>query len=364
MTCEIVGIGTAVPAHRITQADAAELTKGFCCQTAEHERLLPVLYRRSGVGSRHSVLLDCSQGSLAERQSFYWNAADNDDRGPATSQRMQKYEAASTPLAHRACEIALQEAGVDPNRITHLVTVSCSGFSAPGVDVALIDSLNLRADVSRTHVGFMGCHGAINGLRLLRSFVAAEPDACVLLCAVELCSLHQQYGWEPEQVVANSLFADGAAALIAADSGKSQTSAWKVAANGSTIISNSTDAMTWRIGDHGFEMTLSARVPDLISRHVRPWLESWLAQNQLDIASVGSWAVHPGGPKILSAFAESAGLPREALSVSQRILAEFGNMSSPTVLFIIDQFRRIDAPRPCVALGFGPGLAVEAALIR
>jgi predicted naringenin-chalcone synthase len=122
--------------------------------------------------------------------------------------------------------------------------------------------------------------------------------------------------------------------------------------------------MGWRIGDHGFEMTLSVRVPDLIHEHLRPWLQEWLAQNRLRLEEIGSWAVHPGGPRILNAIAEALGLPREALAASWEVLAECGNMSSPTVLFILERLCRGQAPRPCVALGFGPGLVVEAALFR
>jgi predicted naringenin-chalcone synthase len=121
--------------------------------------------------------------------------------------------------------------------------------------------------------------------------------------------------------------------------------------------------MSWRIGDHGFEMTLSPRVPDLIGRHLRPWLEGWLAGHDLDLARVGSWAVHPGGPRILAAFGEATGLDRPAVETSHQVLADHGNMSSPTILFILDRLRRTDAPRPCVALAFGPGLSVEAALL-
>ena len=129
------------------------------------------------------------------------------------------------------------------------------------------------------------------------------------------------------------------------------------------MIGDSEDVMTWRIGDHGFEMTLSPRVPDLICQYLKPWLESWLAEHELDMARVGSWAVHPGGPRILSAVCEATGLDRPALEASHQVLADHGNMSSPTILFVLDRLRRADAPRPCVALAFGPGLTVEATLL-
>ncbi len=134
-------------------------------------------------------------------------------------------------------------------------------------------------------------------------------------------------------------------------------------ASGSTLIEDSEDAMSWRIGDHGYEMTLSPRVPEIIGRHLRPWLEGWLDKHGLTIATVGSWAVHPGGPRILSAFGEATGLHRGAVEHSSAVLAEYGNMSSPTILFILDRLRQAKAARPLVALAFGPGLAVEASLL-
>ena len=147
------------------------------------------------------------------------------------------------------------------------------------MDLALIRALGLPATVQRTHVGYMGCHGALNGLRVARAFTAAEPDARVLLCAVELCSLHYHYGWDPQKVIANALFADGAAAVVGVSDAAAPPEAWRVAATGSCLIPDSETAMTWTIGDHGFEMTLSKAVPRLIALHLRPWLEGWLHQH-------------------------------------------------------------------------------------
>jgi predicted naringenin-chalcone synthase len=353
----IAGIGTAVPPHRIAQADAAEIAQQFSCDTAAQERLFQSVYRRAGVETRHSVVLHTSTGELDDRQSFYGR------ENPTTRDRMRKYEAEAGALAVAAGQRALQDAAVMPGRITHLVTISCSGFYAPSFDIALIKQLGLSADVARTHVGFMGCHGALNGLRVANAFLGADRSACVLLCAVELCSLHHQYGWDSDRIVANALFADGAGALVGVTGEAPSGRAYRVVATGSTLIEDSEDAMSWRIGDHGYEMTLSPRVPEIIGRHLRPWLEGWLGRHGLTLDSVGSWAVHPGGPRILSAFGEATGLDRGAIEDSYAVLAEYGNMSSPTILFILDRLRRAKAPRPLVALAFGPGLAVEAALL-
>jgi predicted naringenin-chalcone synthase len=209
----------------------------------------------------------------------------------------------------------------------------------------------------------MGCHGAINGLRVARAIVGADPAACVLLCCAELCSLHHQYDLDPSTIIANALFADGAAAVVCGAGDDADGSAYRVVATGSTLVDDSEDVMSWRIGDHGFAMTLSAKVPKLIARHLRPWLDGWLGSHGLRVDSVPAWAVHPGGPRILTAFSEATGVGRDGIEASYRVLARYGNMSSPTVLFVLDELRSNGAPRPCVAMAFGPGLAVEAALL-
>jgi predicted naringenin-chalcone synthase len=176
--------------------------------------------------------------------------------------------------------------------------------------------------------------------------------------------LHYFYGWNPQKMVANALFADGAAALIGAPAGAAPGRAWQVAATGSCLVPDSAEVMTWTVGDHGFEMTLSKRVPGLITTHLRPWLKGWLAGLGVSLDEVGSWAVHPGGPRILGAVEEGLDLPRGGLEASREVLRECGNMSSPTVLFILDRLRAAGAARPCVLLAFGPGLVAEAALVR
>lgn len=358
MTMCIAGIGTAVPRHRIAQADAATLAEAYACETPAQRRRFHATYRLSAVAWRHSVLLEASNGDLGSRQTFFGAEP------PTTRARMQRYERDAGPLATAAASDALDDAGIPPGRVTHVVTVSCTGFHAPGVDVGLIKQLGLSRGVARTHIGFMGCHGVLNGLRVADAFVRADPAACVLVCAVELCTLHHQYGWDAERVIANALFADGAGACIAiSEPDRFASRAYRLVASGSALVENSDDAMGWRVGDQGFEMVLSARVPDLIGQHVRPWLEEWLGHHGLSVGEVGSWAVHPGGPRILSAFLEATGVERAALADSFRVLADYGNMSSPTILFILERLRRAGAARPCVAIGFGPGLAIEAALL-
>jgi predicted naringenin-chalcone synthase len=302
--------------------------------------------------------------SGAPRQSFFPAMRDVHDRGPSTAERMARYEREAPGLAAEAARAALADGGWEPRDITHIVSVSCTGFAAPNFDLGLVRELGLPPTVARTHVGFMGCHGALNGLRVARAYTASDPEARVLVCAVELCSIHYQYGWRPDQLVANAIFGDGAAALVGAAERPEQGEAWELTRSGSALLEDSAELMRWRIGDHGFEMSLGARVPGVIERELRPWLDGWLASQALSVDAIASWAIHPGGPRILESVAEATGIGRAEYAISQEVLAEFGNMSSPTVLFILERLRRRGAPRPCLALGFGPGLAVEAALFR
>jgi alkylresorcinol/alkylpyrone synthase len=363
MSMLIQGIGCAVPPHTMTQDQAAELACEVICRTQQQQRVLTALYRKAGVTERHTA--------LPHRVALEWLPASPsgkiEDRpialGPTTAERMRYFAEHAPPLARQAALAALDHAALKSGDITHLITVSCTGFDAPGVDVSLIAGLPLAPTTERLQIGFMGCHGAINGLRAAHAVAGADPAARVLLCAVELCSLHYRFQWDPERLVANALFADGAAAVVAGGEAASGTAeAWKLQATGSCLIPNSQQAMSWRIGDHGFEMTLDASVPELIQTHLRPWLVEWLGGHGLTLEAVGSWAIHPGGPRILASIEQSLGLPLDATAVSREILSQFGNMSSPTVLFILNRLRELHAPLPCVALGFGPGLFAEAAL--
>lgn len=352
MSARLLAIGTAVPERSITQDDVAEVA----CRLAgagARTRALRAVYRKAGIERRGSVLLD-GDGEL----SFYGPST---TAGPTTAERLQRYTSAAVAMAGRACVQALERAGARAERVTHLVTVSCTGFEAPGVDLMLIESLGLPATTRRTHVGFMGCHGAINGLAVARAFAEADDDACVLVCCVELCTLHFQYGDHAEEAVANALFADGAAAAVVSSGRGPRAPVLRTAQ--SVVIPETAGCMTWRIGDHGFVMSLSSRVPGVLAEAVPVWVGGWLDSFGLKTGDVRSWAVHPGGPRVVGAVAEGLGLDDEAVEDSRAVLREHGNMSSPTVLFIMERLLRREAPLPLVAMAFGPGLAGEAVLL-
>ena len=361
MTFYLAGLGTATPEHWITQEDAATMAVELAT-TRRHARSLPSLYRRSGVKQRHSVVLDSSSSGSPPRQHFYPVATSLEQRGPSTAERMQRFHEEATKLACEASRQALSAAAVELPAVTHLVTVSCTGFAAPGVDLHLIETLPLPRGVQRVHVGFMGCHGALNGLRVAHGMLAASPGARVLLCAVELCSLHQQYTDEPQQLVANSLFGDGAAALVL-QLAEAPNIGWRLASQASLVLPDTSDLMSWRIGDAGFEMTLSPQVPDLLLRDLRGWVESWLAESNLRLEDIRHWAIHPGGPRILTAVEQALELREDQMAPSREILETCGNMSSPTVLFILQRIRQSAISGPCVLMAFGPGLTMEATLL-
>jgi predicted naringenin-chalcone synthase len=365
MSFTLLGIGTSLPDHAIAQRDAATLAASFANATPGRERALEALYRKSGIRTRGSVLLD-DPGGEGYAQEFFPPAETTGEGGPSTGERMARYALEAGRLAVEAARRAVAASGIDPAAVTHLVTCSCTGFASPGVDFEVIEEIGLSPAVARTHVGFMGCHGAFNALRVADALAATAADAIVLVVCVELCSLHFQYGDHDDHVVANSLFADGAAAAVCRTAAPQRPSAvqpWRLAHQASRILPGSQREMGWLIGDHGFEMSLSARVPDLIAAHLPPAVTGLLTAAGVAPEAVATWAVHPGGPRILSAVEAALALPPAALAASRGVLADHGNMSSATILFVLERLRAADAAGPCVALAFGPGLSVEMAVL-
>lgn len=363
MTTTLAGIGLAVPPGRITAAQSVDLAAMIAGEGSDRvaaERLAS----GTGIRGRSSVLWQ-------DGQSLYGPPRDGSREGPSTAERLREATMHASDLAESASRRALAAAGVDAASITHVVTASCTVLEAPGFDQALMDRLGLDRGVRRTNVGFMGCHAAINALAMADAIVRADPGAVALVCCVELCSLHMHYSSRPDRLVANALFADGAAACVvraspAADGGP------RVATFGSRLFGDdrgrhTKEAMAWSIGDHGFEMTLSPRVPRLLESSCGPWIDDVLARVSLRRADVGAWAIHPGGPRVVEAIARGLALSEQAKAQAEAdalgVLADHGNMSSATVLFIIDRLRMRGAPRPWVAMAFGPGLAGEALVL-
>lgn len=368
MSLQILGTGTAVPAHKLPSATAIELAQKVCCTDDRQRRLVKALYRLSNVTERRTAIPHTEAYRWLPDGDQYDAASNQTQQSPTTEQRAAWYREHATPLAIDAARVALDQAQVPIEQITHLVTVSCTGFDAPGVDLGIIKSLKLRPTTERIHVGFMGCHGALNGIRVANA-LAHQPGATVLMVAVELCSLHYCFHWDSERMLGNALFADGAGAIV----GTSSTLAtlptsrsadhWQVLATGSLVLPETTDLMSWQIGNHGFEMSISSQLPSVIEQQLGDWLRGWLAEQGVPAESINSWAVHPGGPKIIEAVESAMQLDATQTNNSREVLANHGNMSSATLLFILDRLRKQNATGPCVMIGFGPGIVTEVVLL-
>jgi predicted naringenin-chalcone synthase len=312
--------------------------------SADGVRLARRVIRRSGIDARHSCVPDFTRKGEPLLLG---------ERSPPTSARMAAFREHAPPLAAEACRRAMASAGVEAGDITHLVVVTCTGFYAPGPDADLVELLGLRAGVERTLVGFMGCYAAFNGLRVARDAVTARPGAKALVVCIELCSLHFRPDAAPDNVVANALFGDGAAAAVVANDDGS--GALVGLGRGSTRIAPGTGGeMGWTIGDDGFRMTLSSYVPQLVAAD----LASFVAP--LADGTTSSWCVHPGGRAILDHVEDALSLPSEALASSRAVLRDVGNVSSGTLLFVLEREVARLAEGDCgVMLGFGPGLTLE-----
>jgi predicted naringenin-chalcone synthase len=282
--------------------------------------------------------------------------------GWSTGQRMARFAQDAMPLGKDAVTSALSAAGLDPSEVGLFVVTSCTGYATPGLDILLSRDLGMPADVQRLYVGHMGCYAAIPSLGAGADFVAARGRPAVLLC-LELTSLHLQPPTDDvEQIVAHALFSDAASAVVIAPGGPGLALVDVVA---STDAANAA-LMTWDVTDHGFRMGLSPRVPDILALHVRRVVDELLARHHLTIPDVAGWAVHPGGPRILDVVAEQLELADWALAASRTVLREHGNCSSATVLMVLDELTRSRPPAAgdhVVALAFGPGLTLYAALL-
>nr|WP_297295942.1 type III polyketide synthase [uncultured Methylovirgula sp.] len=278
---------------------------------------------------------------------------------PSTADRMARYEIAAPVLGGKA----VGRLGLDAaqrNKISHLVVATCTGFSAPGIDLELIERCGLNPSVERTVIGFMGCHAAINALKIAHHIVRSTPSAHVLVVCLELCTLHFQETDDLDRLLTFLLFGDGcAAALVSAEPAGIALDSFHA-----ELVQRASDQITWNIRDAGFDMVLSGKVPATITGALRDSSDRVLSGQSSE--EIGVWAVHPGGRSILDAVEGAFALDRSALDASRAILRDYGNMSSATILFVLQRLMRDQASRGVsgCALAFGPGLTAETMLFR
>jgi predicted naringenin-chalcone synthase len=339
-------IATAVPRHEVHGAFRA-----FAATRAEGTRDRVAFGRmaaRSDITRRYSVL-EASEPEGSGTACGFYSAGGS---FPSTRARMARYEREAPELADAAFARLGLEA--EAPHVTHLVFATCTGFVAPGMDRHLVERHGLPRGVERTMVGFMGCQAAINALKLAWHIVRSEPRARVLVVCLELCTLHLQDTAALEQLLCFLLFADGCAAAIVS----AEPVGLRVDGFRSVVIPEAGDMITWRIGDDGFDMTLSGMVPFTLAHALPDWQAEML--DGREVADVDLWAVHPGGKTILDAVEHGLALPQGALADSRAVLREHGNMSSATVMFVLAaMLARAEAGQSGCALAFGPGLSAE-----
>ena len=364
MTVWIHRIDTLLPDFSFAQ-EAAMAKMQEWARDEREKRLVRAVYRNSGIERRHSVLRNYDgEGEGA----FFRREADGTLRGPGTAARNDIFAAESREMAVRlARKILPGGPGFGPGDVTHVVTVSCTGFYNPGPDYYIVRELGMSGATQRYHLGFMGCYAAFPALRMAAQFCTADPSAVVLVMCIELCSIHIRLSGAEDNLLANSLFADGvAAAVVSARVPPPNAPACRLGEFRSALVPAGEQDMTWRIGDEGFDIALSSYVPKIIGGNIRGVVEPALAGAGMTLPDIDLWAIHPGGKSIVDQVQRTLGLSPEKVSASRDVLRRCGNMSSATILFVLEEILRRQAGRResrVCAVAFGPGLTVELATL-
>ena len=318
-------------------------------------RKLKFLYDHCGIESRYSAVPD--YGLNAIERNFI--PLDKNAGFPLLEQRMEIYDRDAVIISKKAIDKCL-EGFITPKQVTHLITVSCTGMSAPGLDLQLMSELGLAPNIFRTSVNFMGCYAAIHALKLGKMICDSEPNANVVIVATELCTLHFQKEFSEDTAASSLLFADGSAAVLISNCLQSPAS---LSLRGfySHVAQKGKADMAWQLSSKGFLMTLSGYIPQLIQEDITALVEAAAAHNQLTLADITHWCIHPGGKRILDMIQKQLQLTPEALAYSRDVLSRYGNMSSPTVLFVLKEImeKREAAPARVLGMAFGPGLTME-----
>ncbi len=405
MAVTLRALQTAVPPTILVQEQVRDVFAAQPDLGRLAQRIVATSFNVSGIDTRRTVIQELTLDSENEDPQFF-DARTQTLLSPSTKVRNELYATEATKLYVEAGRKAIDAcADLSATDITHVITVSCTGFYAPGPDYMLVRELGLSPATQRYHLGFMGCYASMPALRMAKQFVQADPDAVVLVVSAELCSLHLRTSNDPDTIVASSLFGDGAAAGIVSSRAPQPGETALVLDHFETVITPVGEGdMAWKIGDKGFEMVLSTYVPHIIDEHIEGALAPLLARDaelarsvpgvtdsELEAGATSSgsgereagaapvavlarplneaiahWAIHPGGRSILDKTEAKLGLSEAQLGPSRQTLREYGNMSSATVLFVLKAI--LDAPattaeeRVC-AMAFGPGLTVETGLM-
>ncbi len=357
----ITAIGTANPINKVEQGKIADFMVKAMRLDYANERRLRTVFRSSGIAHRYSVLKDYG---LDNNYDFYSNQNDFEPF-PSTEKRAKAFYEHALSLSLQAIDNTLD--AHETSSITHLITVCCTGMYAPGLDIDIIKALNLSPDIHRICINFMGCYAAINALRTADEFCKANTSAKVLIVCTELCSLHFQKELSDDNVLSNALFGDGSAAVLM----ESQTAKGKALTPVKfhmDLMPEGEKDMAWSIGNFGFEMKLSSYVPHLIEKGITKLTSSLLLGLGKNLTSIKYFAIHPGGKRILKVIEKELGITEAQNEFAYYVLRNFGNMSSPSVLFVLNEiFKKIsieDHDESILCFAFGPGLTIGSLLLN
>ncbi len=357
---DIISIGTAVPEFCHQQSDILAFMQGIYQLNNEDKRKLKFLYDHSGINTRYSAVPDYGAGSTTRNFIPVTDGA----AFPCLEQRMKVYEQESVLLSVKAINQCIEN-HIPASAITHLITVSCTGLSAPGLDLHLLNEMQLSPDIFRTSVNFMGCYAAIHAMKLAKMICDSTPMANVVIVATELCTLHFQKEYTADNAASSLLFADGAAAVLISNCIESANSL-KIRGFYSYVAQKGKADMAWQVSSQGFLMTLSGYVPQLIGEDVLSLVQSAVAHHALALSDISGWCIHPGGKRILDIIQKQLELPEKALIHSRNVLWKYGNMSSPTVLFVLKEMMNdhLNSQEKIFGMAFGPGLTMETFIVE
>jgi predicted naringenin-chalcone synthase len=343
-------ITQALPKYKHLQKNIGEYMQSAYQIPDDVRGKVAAMYSRCGIEYRYSCLPDFD--TTISPILFNENKV-------SMQKRMAQYMQCALPLCIDACNKI-------PENIqdcTHLITVSCTGMSAPGLDVLLVKNLNLNKDIVRTSINFMGCYAFTHALKIADAFCKSDINAKVMIVLVELCTLHFQQEYSMENMATSMLFADGCSAVWV--SNNSQNSSLEIIKNYGQIHGDSESDMSWNITDEGFKMTLSAYVPDIIAANIEPLLNNALQNCGLQKHEIKHWALHPGGKKIIQEIQKALQLQDDEVAISKSVLQQFGNMSSVTLPIVIQQFLPTVTTGDFIfACAFGPGLTLESIVLK
>lgn len=352
----ISAIHTAVPSFLHPQMDILRFMQTYLSLDERTARMAQLLYRRSGIEQRFSCLPDFS-ANFSEQSLFSRSDV-------LVSKRLEIYEKEALALSKEALEKVLE--GIDKQTITHLITVSCTGMSAPGLDIQLVKALGLSPTIVRTSVNFMGCYAALHGLKLADAFCQSTKPTRVLVVCVELCTLHLQQDASLEAITSGLLFADGAAACLV-ENQPSKKEAIQIDAFFSKLALEGENDMAWHISETGFLMRLSSYVPKLVETELQTLVQEAMQKSEGEVSEIKHWLIHPGGKEILQAAQRSLQITEEQLNPSYSVLKKHGNMSSATILFVLKKWWEENATaknETTFVAAFGPGITMESMLVH